>query len=223
MRLRRVSLPGAALAIVLSASACTPDPPVEPTVAATTPPPPSAAVASPSGERPPPGRWSIEIFTEQSRVTVAGTGVGPSSVEVRIEQLLTELDAADTPEGSLVTLPEEVLFDFDSDQLKPEASTALDQLAEAIVLAADRRVSIRGHTDGRGADDYNQGLSERRAAAVRDYLVQRHGVDPARLESVGFGETQPVAPNEAPDGSDDPAGRQRNRRVEVVLENAPPP
>lgn len=221
MRQRRGSLPGAALVIVLGASACTPDPVAEPTATATTTAP--AAVASPSGERPPPGEVSIEAFTGQSRVTVAGTGVGPSSVEVRIEQLLTELDAADTPEGSLVTLPEEVLFDFDSDQLKPEASTALDQLAEAIVLAADRRVSIRGHTDGRGADDYNQGLSERRAAAVRDYLVQRHGVDPARLEAVGFGETRPVAPNEAPDGSDDPAGRQRNRRVEVVLENAPPP
>lgn len=214
MRPRRGSLPGAALLILLGAFACTGDPVVEPTAAATT-----AAIASPSGERPPPGEVSIETFTEQSSVTVAGTGVGPSSVEVRIQELLTELDAADTPEGSLVTLPEEVLFDFDSDQLKPEASTTLDRLAEAIVLAANRRVSIRGHTDGRGADDYNQGLSERRAAAVRDYLVQRHGVDPARLEAVGFGETQPVAPNEAPDGSDDPAGRQRNRRVEVFLEN----
>lgn len=206
------------IALALCAAACTPvAPEAEETEAA----PPAVVAASPSGERPPPGPVSVEVFTERSRVEVAGSTVGPSSVEVRIAEILTELDATQTPEGSLVTLPEGVLFDFDSAELKPEASATLDRLAEAIVLAAERRVTIRGHTDARGTDAYNADLSTRRANAVRDYLVARHSVDPARLDAVGFGETQPIAPNEAPDGSDDPAGRERNRRVEVILEDAP--
>ena len=108
-----------------------------------------------------------------------------------------------------------MLFDFDSTALKPDASG--DLVAEVIVLAEGRPASIRGHTDSGGADAYNQDLSNRRALAVRDYLVQRHGIDAARLEAVGLGETQPLAPNENPDGSDNPGGREANRRVEVVL------
>jgi OmpA-OmpF porin, OOP family len=117
----------------------------------------------------------------------------------------------------LVTRPEGVLFDFDSAAFKPDASGVLDRVAEVIVLAEGRRASIRGHTDSRGADAYNQDLSNRRALAVRDYLVQRHDIDAARLEAVGLGETQPSLPNENPDGSDNPGGREANRRVEVVL------
>lgn len=112
-----------------------------------------------------------------------------------------------------------MLFDFDSTALKPDASGVLDRVAEVVVLAEGHRASIRGHTDSRAADEYNQDLSNRRALAVRDYLVQRHAIDAARLEAVGLGETQPVVPNENPDGSDNPSGRDANRRVEVVLFN----
>ena len=69
-------------------------------------------------------------------------------------------------------------------------------------------------------DDYNQKLSERRAAAVRDWLVKPGDVAPARLSAKGFGPAKPVAPNAKPDGSDDPEGRQKNRRVEIRVRKA---
>lgn len=105
----------------------------------------------------------VEVFTGQSRVTVAGADVPASDLEVRVSQLLPELNATDVPEGNLVTLLEGVLFDFDSAALKPDASGVLDRVAEVVVLAEGRRASIRGHTDSRGADEYNQDLSNRRA------------------------------------------------------------
>jgi outer membrane protein OmpA-like peptidoglycan-associated protein len=77
-------------------------------------------------------------------------------------------------------------------------------------------ISIEGHTDSRGDDAYNQRLSLARAEAVKAYLVEK-GVAAGRLRTVGLGETRPVAPNANADGSDNEAGRQQNRRVEVIL------
>jgi outer membrane protein OmpA-like peptidoglycan-associated protein len=140
-----------------------------------------------------------------------------SSVEVRVGQILSELDTSQRPEGTVITLPERVLFDFDKADLKPEAAATLDKIVEVVNFYGRAPVAIRGHADSRGSESYNLDLSNRRAAAVRDYLVGK-GVDQGRLEAVGLGKSQPVAPNTNPDGSDNPAGRQQNRRVEVVVE-----
>ena len=75
---------------------------------------------------------------------------------------------------------------------------------------------IEGHTDSKGTDEYNQKLSEARAATVRDWLADK-GFVPAATPIQGYGEKRPVAPNATPDGKDDPVGRQKNRRVEVVF------
>jgi len=107
------------------------------------------------------------------------------------------------------------LFDFDRAELRGEAAPALAELAERIA-SADKPVMIEGHTDAIGTESYNQTLSERRAVAVRAALAGR-GLQLARLNVRGFGKTRPVAPNQRPDGSDDPDGRQHNRRVEVVI------
>src|SRR5690349_10708419 len=107
------------------------------------------------------------------------------------------------------------LFDFDRAELRSEAEPALEELARRIVRA-NNAVMIEGHTDAKGTDSYNQGLSERRAVAVRLALAGR-GLAPEKLNIRGFGKTQPVVPNQHADGSDDPEGRQRNRRVEVVI------
>ena len=122
-----------------------------------------------------------------------------------------------TDEGVRVELPTDVLFDFDSAALKPEAAATLALLADAIRERAPSSVRIEGHTDAKGTEAYNQALSERRAQAVAGQLSAGDGIEPERLNPVGYGETRPVAPNAAPDGTDDPQGRQRNRRVEVVL------
>ncbi len=75
------------------------------------------------------------------------------------------------------------------------------------------QISIQGHTDSDGDDAYNKDLSERRAAAVKDYLVETFDIDPDRLQTAGFGESQPVADNSTPEG------KQQNRRVELVKTN----
>jgi outer membrane protein OmpA-like peptidoglycan-associated protein len=107
------------------------------------------------------------------------------------------------------------LFDFDRADVRPEADDALAQVAQRIE-AAQKRVVVEGHTDGKGTEGYNQALSERRAAAVRIALIER-GAPGSQLLIHGYGKSRPIAPNEQPDGSDDPAGRQKNRRVEVVI------
>jgi outer membrane protein OmpA-like peptidoglycan-associated protein len=107
------------------------------------------------------------------------------------------------------------LFDFDRAEVRPEAAPAMTLLAQR-VATVDQTVMIEGHTDAKGTETYNQGLSERRAAAVRTALAER-GVRTGQLIIRGFGKSRPIAPNEHADGTDDPDGRQKNRRVEVVI------
>lgn len=127
------------------------------------------------------------------------------------------LDARETSRGVSVNLPN-VLFEFDRADLTRDGRRRVTDIAD--VLAHEgrgRRVSIEGHTDSIGSAAYNQRLSERRAQSVADALVDG-GIDRRRLRTEGFGERYPVAPNTV-HGRDNPAGRERNRRVEVVIEN----
>jgi outer membrane protein OmpA-like peptidoglycan-associated protein len=107
------------------------------------------------------------------------------------------------------------LFDFNRAELRTEAAPALDALVQR-VAATDEPVMVEGHTDAIGSEAYNQGLSERRAASVRNSLIDR-GLRGTQLVVRGFGKARPIAANQHPDGSDDPEGRQQNRRVEVVI------
>jgi len=111
----------------------------------------------------------------------------------------------------------DALFAFDEWTLTPQAEETLVVLVPEIEKAGRHPVSIEGHTDGKGTDDYNKTLSEKRALTVKEWLVG-HGAVAAQSPVVAYGESRPVVPNEKPDGSDDPAGRQRNRRVEVVID-----
>ena len=117
--------------------------------------------------------------------------------------------------GTVITLEDSVLFDFGSSDLRGEASTTLTNLATVLKDSKAPKVQIQGHTDSVSDDAFNQKLSEQRAQAVSSAL-KSNGVT-ADLEAVGYGETKPVAPNENPDGSDNPAGRRLNRRVEVFV------
>lgn len=145
-----------------------------------------------------------------------------TDLERRVSETLSELDAEQRGADTVVTLPEHVLFAFGRHELLPEATAVLDRLAEAMRLHGTAPVRVEGHTDAVGSDAANQALSERRAQAVVDHLVAA-GIGADRLRAQGFGETRPVAPNTHPDGADDPAGRARNRRVEVVLEGVTAP
>lgn len=103
-----------------------------------------------------------------------------------------------------------ILFDSGSDKIRPESTPTLKEIGKMLTDHPDLKILIEGHTDNVGDDASNMSLSERRAAAVSAHLTSNYGVDAARLQSKGFGETKPVA------GNDTAEGRQNNRRVELV-------
>lgn len=123
-----------------------------------------------------------------------------------------EQDAGQT----VVQLEDRFLFDFGSATLRPTATASLNTVA-AILATKESEVEVIGHTDSLGGDAVNQPLSEKRAQAVTDFLVKA-GVAKARITSSGKGSTDPLAENKHPDGRDNPAGRQVNRRVEIRYE-----
>ena len=103
-----------------------------------------------------------------------------------------------------------IYFDSGSDRLRPESTPTLKEIGTMLKEHADLKILIEGHTDNVGDDAANQTLSDKRAAAVKAYLVAAYSIDQARLETKGFGETKPVGSNDTPEG------RQNNRRVELV-------
>lgn len=130
----------------------------------------------------------------------------------RLHAMLEDLEAEKTERGYVLTLGD-ILFDTDKSELKPGASRTMDRLAEFLQEYPDRRLLIEGHADARGTDAYNDSLSQSRANAVRLALIDR-GIQPGRLDAEGMGEDYPLASN------DTVAGRQENRRVEIVVSDA---
>ncbi len=115
-----------------------------------------------------------------------------------------------------VRLTNDILFDFNSYSLRPESRDTLRELANNFRQYPDEEISVEGHTDNVGSDDYNQRLSEQRAGSVRDYLVDQ-GVPDGRVTAAGFGKSQPKTSNDTPEG------RQLNRRVEIHIRAIPQP
>lgn len=139
-----------------------------------------------------------------------GIGTAIAAEEDRIEDTLSRLGAKVTETEVLIQLPGSILFNFDSAAIRPDAERALNDVMRVVQSYTNRPVRIDGHTDSIASDDYNLALSQRRAKAVADWLGS-HGVAPTRLTPSGLGESKPVATN------DTAAGRQLNRRVEVVI------
>lgn len=153
-----------------------------------------------------------EADLAMSRVETAQAATADAERETaELQRRVDELQAKITDRGIVLTLGD-VLFASGSSTLQPGSATDLDQLVAFLGKYPTRTVTIEGHTDSAGTEEYNQGLSERRAYAVRSHLVM-HGVDAARITAVGVGESAPVAGNESA------TGRQRNRRVEVIISN----
>jgi outer membrane protein OmpA-like peptidoglycan-associated protein len=126
-----------------------------------------------------------------------------------LQQLNMILETRDTARGLIVNMSD-VLFDFGQYTLRPGAREKLAKVSGILLAHPGLKIEVEGHTDNVGGDDFNQKLSEQRAAAVRDYLVTQ-GVNMDTVSAVGFGKMRPVASN------DTPAGRQQNRRVEMVV------
>lgn len=142
----------------------------------------------------------------------AGAIIG-ARMDAQARELEQTVDGATVErvgEGIQVTFASGLLYDFDSDVVKPAARTNLQALARSLAKFPDSDVLIIGHTDSVGSDDYNQGLSVRRADAAAAYLISE-GVLRSRIGTFGLGETEPVASN------DTEWGRTSNRRVEVAI------
>jgi outer membrane protein OmpA-like peptidoglycan-associated protein len=142
-----------------------------------------------------------------------------SALSARIEDLTSnrsDLTVHQEDNVVRVSMTGDVLFDFDKADIRTAAEPTLKEIARLIASIPVGETVIEGHTDSRGSDGYNQALSLRRAKAVATWLVA-HGVDRKKLSVVGLGSSRPVAPNESDSGSDNPAGRALNRRVEFVL------
>ena len=129
-----------------------------------------------------------------------------------------QLDAREKEPGVIVTLPETVFFAFASADLSPPARQKIDAIAEVLnhSRAVQRQIAVVGHADAIGTEEANLALSQRRAEAVSQELIANR-VRRERLRAQGMGESSPIAPNTKPDGSDNPEGRAKNRRVEVII------
>jgi outer membrane protein OmpA-like peptidoglycan-associated protein len=126
-----------------------------------------------------------------------------------LQQLNAILQTRDTPKGLIVTMAD-VLFESGSAKLRPATREKLAKVSGIIAAYPGLNLTIEGHTDSVGGDEYNQQLSEKRAATVRDYLIQQ-GVSLNSVAALGFGKREPVASNQTS------MGRQLNRRVELIV------
>ena len=144
---------------------------------------------------------------------VAGNVIG-RNMDKQAKEIKETLPGAEVErvgEGIRVTMKENMVnFGFDSSNLTEAAKVNLDKLAKVLVNNPDTNINIYGHTDSKGADSYNLSLSERRAGAVRSYLMGK-GISTSRMIAMGVGENEPIASN------DTDAGRAENRRVEFAI------
>ena len=145
----------------------------------------------------------VEIRTD---VTGAGVSVGYRSV--RFAETAPDFSSVINASGRYVT--HGILFDTDSDRLKPESASAIHAVAKGLTATPDLKLLIEGHTDASGNPAHNMELSKRRAEAVKAVLVSQFNVDASRLTTSGLGSTKPIGPN------DTPQGRAQNRRVEFA-------
>ena len=151
---------------------------------------------------------SILLVAAALSVTLAGCATSKNMAAAPDPAPIAAPEPAVAPEPAPTYVIQDVNFDFDKSTLKPLATDILDRVAAELNRQPDVRYEVAGFTDSVGSDSYNQGLSERRAGSVRDYLID-HGISSGQFTTNGYSESNPVASNATADG------RAQNRRVEV--------
>ena len=171
------------------------------------------AIARATAEREEAEKATQALNDQRQNVLVQARTREAAQAQARVQQLQVELENAKRTDRGLVLTLGDVLFETGRADLKPGAMKNLYNLVTFLREHPDRNVVIEGHTDDVGSDAYNVQLSQQRAEAVRAFLAT-NGVNAARIQARGLGETLPIA------GNDSEAGRQQNRRVEVVVLDA---
>lgn len=145
---------------------------------------------------------------------LAGAGIGAymdrQERELRERTAGTDVQVIRQGDNLVLNIPSGINFAYNSAAVQPQFQRTLDQVAGTLAQYNETYIDVYGHTDSTGSEAYNQDLSERRATSVADYLASR-GVQPARIGTRGYGETQPIAPNDTEEG------RAANRRVEIKI------
>lgn len=175
----------------------------------------AAAQKYSEGDPIPPGATGKILPIQGKVLEIRGLSSAVAGKSESLTAALADLGATRVGTEVHIALASDVLFDFDKAVLRPEAAPALEKVALVIQSFEHSQVTVEGHSDNVGADAYNQELSERRARAVQSWLAS-HKVT-AAIATRGWGESKPVVPNTNPDGTDNPANRQKNRRVEIVV------
>lgn len=157
-------------------------------------------------------RRAAEIARTEAQIARADADVARLELD-EMRMRLLELEAVQTERGLVVTLGD-VLFEVDRAELKPGSTRTLGELVNVLRENPTAMVAVEGHTDSTGTREYNLSLSQRRADSVRSFLIGQ-GVDASRITARGLGQDYPVATNE------DAAGRQQNRRVELIIQDRP--
>jgi outer membrane protein OmpA-like peptidoglycan-associated protein len=154
---------------------------------------------------------SARLAAESAKLDAAKATQEAEAARKRMQEALSAVaETKQTARGLIVNLPD-ILFDFNKATLRPQGREILAKISGILLVARGYRLRLEGHTDSIGSEEYNARLSEKRAEGVRDYLLQS-GIASDLMTTHGFGKTQPIATN------DTAAGRQRNRRVEIVIQ-----
>lgn len=157
------------------------------------------------------------FITKRQAYTTIGKSVPLESLKELITNItLDTILVLDRKERNKIFVLENIYFGYDSADIRRDAARELDKLVVLLNDNSDLRIEMGSHTDSVASEAYNIQLSQRRAESTVNYLI-RKGIDPARLVAKGYGESKPIARNTNPDGSDNPAGRQRNRRTEFKI------
>ncbi len=157
------------------------------------------------------------FLVERIDYTTVGKSVDPRSVKDLITNVtLDTLLVLDKMELNKIFLLENIYYKFNQWDIQPSAAKELDKLVQLLVDNPEIKIELASHTDSIDDNDYNMRLSQRRAESAVQYLVQR-GISPDRLIAKGYGEERPIARNTNPDGTDNPEGRQKNRRTEFKI------
>ena len=153
------------------------------------------------------------LSTQESGLSAQGGNLSSQGSSLSAQG--SSLSGTETGFNIQINLSSDVLFDFDKAELKPEADAELQKAADVIRQKGKGLILITGYTDSKGSDAYNQRLSLARAQAVKNWFEAK-GLN-QNYQVKGQGATNPVAPNTHPDGSDNPEGRAKNRRVEIIV------
>ena len=149
--------------------------------------------------------------------SIIGVVKGIEAQSRAVKTAIKDLGAKETEAEIQIELSGDVLFDFDKWDICFDAEAMLKKVGGIITAYKSPQVIIAGHTDSKGAEDYNQRLSGKRAESVKEWLSENAGGSPDIMKTIGYGETRPIASNANSDGSDNIEGRQKNRRVEIVI------